>query len=213
MTYYIYTLSDPRNNQVKYIGYSKNPKERYFNHLCTTKLKTKKNSWIKSLKRKDLNPILDLLDECSSIEEVHDLEVYWISQFKTWGFDLVNGTLGGEGREAPVKNETKIKISKTLKDKYSKEPHKLKGKEWTQSHKDLWSNLRKGKIPVCSFKGHSHPNKKKIECYKNGILLKEFDSILQASKELNINPGSISNNCKKKSKTAKGYEFKYKDAA
>jgi predicted GIY-YIG superfamily endonuclease len=56
--YYIYTLSDPITNEIRYIGYSKDPKKRYANHLCISKLKSKKNSWIKSLKNKGLKPIM-----------------------------------------------------------------------------------------------------------------------------------------------------------
>ena len=50
-TLYIYTLTDPIDGLVKYVGMTNNPKRRLSEHLIEKTL-TKKNNWIKSLIKK-----------------------------------------------------------------------------------------------------------------------------------------------------------------
>lgn len=95
---FIYILWDPRNNGKCYIGKSNNPTRRFLYGHCSvyTVIKTKKESWIKSLKNKGLKPILEVIDEVP-ISEWKFWEMYYISLYKSWGFSLTNGTLGGDG--------------------------------------------------------------------------------------------------------------------
>ncbi|OHC00341.1 MAG: hypothetical protein A2Z57_04420 [Planctomycetes bacterium RIFCSPHIGHO2_12_39_6] len=58
---YIYTLSDPRNNQVRYVGKTNNLRTRFINHLRED-YKGRKPNWIKSLKNKGLLPIIEAVD-------------------------------------------------------------------------------------------------------------------------------------------------------
>lgn len=101
-TTYIYCLFDPITEQPKYIGKSDNPQKRFTEHL-NEKGKTKKINWIKSLKKKGLLPILEILDEVSTADW-KVIESMYIFLFKGWGFDLVNGTLGGDGSSAGAAN-------------------------------------------------------------------------------------------------------------
>lgn len=97
-TKFIYTLSDPNNGIVRYIGKTNNIKKRLQKHLSNNHLSspTKKNNWIISLIRKDMIPIIEVLDEVDS-NDIDFYEVFYISLFKSWGFDLLNGTDGGDG--------------------------------------------------------------------------------------------------------------------
>lgn len=97
--FYIYTLTDPIDKQIKYVGKTKDTKDRLSRHLSPVNLKeswTSKNKWLLWLKNQNLKPIMEVIDEGDS-ENIDDLEKYWISQFKTWGFKLKNETEGGEG--------------------------------------------------------------------------------------------------------------------
>jgi len=47
-------------------------------------------------------------------------------------------------------------------------------------------------------------------CKKNKSVIKEFNSITEACKELNVNLGCVANILKGKRKSAKGYYFEYK---
>jgi hypothetical protein len=102
----IYTLSDPRDNKVKYIGItSKKLTVRLSGHCAETKANTKKVNWIKSLKNIELKPIITEIDCVSTYEEALFFEQYWISQFRSWGFALLNLTDGGEGAKGWVPSE------------------------------------------------------------------------------------------------------------
>jgi len=114
---YIYTLSD--SSGIRYIGKSDNPAKRLSIHLKESKLKrTKKEKWIFSLKAKGQKPILEILDEVDSYNWSF-YECYWISQFKSWEFKLLNGTSGGEGSDGfkgkKLSEESKKKIRDKIK--------------------------------------------------------------------------------------------------
>ena len=96
MTTYIYTLEHPITNEIRYIGKTNNLKKRLHHHWTVGyKSNNKTGNWLKSLKKLKLKPIMNLLDETT--DNWQQLEMYWISQFKTWGFRLTNHTDGGEG--------------------------------------------------------------------------------------------------------------------
>src|ERR1700752_5538931 len=94
----IYTLQDPITLEYKYIGKTINKLEyRLSAHISETKKGRScyRHCWIKSLLNKGLHPLIELLDETEDVNW-NWLEIYWISQFKTWGFNLVNLSDGGE---------------------------------------------------------------------------------------------------------------------
>lgn len=93
----IYVLIDPETNKIRYVGKANNIKQRYKAHLNKArKHQIHKKNWIESLKKKGLRPILEIIDVVP-INEWIFWETYWISQFRTWGFNLINYTNGGEG--------------------------------------------------------------------------------------------------------------------
>lgn len=100
-TVFIYTLSDPITNDIKYIGKATDLDIRLDKHIKLGKENIGKNSnkrvsWIKSLLKKGLEPKMEILDEVPE-QEWKFWETYWIWQFLTWGFKLKNGTYGGDG--------------------------------------------------------------------------------------------------------------------
>jgi len=114
--YYIYTLSDPIDGEVKYVGKTKDLKDRMWRHMEPSNLKnawTSKTKWILWLKKQGLKPIMDILDE-GDANNINDLERYWISQIKTWGYRLKNDTSGGQGADywkgKKLSNEHKLKV-------------------------------------------------------------------------------------------------------
>lgn len=102
----VYTLSDPRDNTIKYIGItSQKLTKRLATHCAEIKSNTKKVNWIKSLKNIKLKPIITEIDCFNTYKEVLFFEQYWISQFRSWGFALLNLTDGGEGTKGWVPSE------------------------------------------------------------------------------------------------------------
>lgn len=98
-TTFIYGLSDPRTDKVRYIGKSNNPKKRYNRHLSLKGI-SHKNSWISQLKSEGYLPTLEIIDEVSKREWQY-WERFWIHQFECWGFNLTNMTKGGDGFYTP----------------------------------------------------------------------------------------------------------------
>ncbi len=133
--YFIYTLSDPRTNKIRYIGQTNNPNNRLKRHLQKSYLEkydknTYKSNWIKSLLKENVFPVMEILDEGTK-ENINDLEIYWIAQFKTWGFKLTNLSEGGEfgvdwtGRKHTA--ETKKKMSDNCTRKVAVAEYDLNG--------------------------------------------------------------------------------------
>lgn len=91
---YIYTLTDPRDGILKYVGKAKNLRKRFTLHKCDSRGKSKVINWNRKLKSLGLEPIMEVVDEC--LESDWELmEQYWIAQMKAWGFPLKNMTSGG----------------------------------------------------------------------------------------------------------------------
>jgi hypothetical protein len=59
---YIYGLVDPDDKVIKYVGKTKNPKQRYMLHLLD-KEKSPKTDWIKNLKQKNKFPVFQIMKE------------------------------------------------------------------------------------------------------------------------------------------------------
>lgn len=97
---FIYTLSSSSNpNDIRYVGKTKNIKDRIRRHISNYYLNIEdnyKNRWIKSELSKGNKIIIDEIDLVQE-ESWKESEKYWIEQFKNWGFKLVNTTEGGEG--------------------------------------------------------------------------------------------------------------------
>ena len=103
----IYTLTDPRTNEVRYVGKANNVKQRYKAHLNRArKHQTYKKNWLEQLRREGLKPIIDVIDVVP-MGDWQYWETYWISQMKQWGFNLVNHTNGGDG--CSFANQTSFK--------------------------------------------------------------------------------------------------------
>lgn len=97
MKTFIYILIDPRDNQVRYIGKTKNITRRFNQHISeASKIRTYKNNWLLQLKLNKLRPEIVVIDECEDNSWVM-LEQWYIELFKSWGYKLTNLTKGGEG--------------------------------------------------------------------------------------------------------------------
>lgn len=109
MKVYIYSLSDPITNEVRYIGKTIRIKKRYKEHIYKARLpKTHRDFWILKLLNMELKPTMSILEECNE-ENWGSREQYYISIHS----NLTNLTLGGEGSHGYVpKEETKEKLRK-----------------------------------------------------------------------------------------------------
>lgn len=166
---FIYALIDPLDNDIRYIGKTNNVKRRLMRHIQDSKfLDSYKDRWVRFLKKEGRNPEIIIIDEVLVNDWVIS-EQYWISQFKSWGFKLTNGTDGGDQPPSNIgrkhREESKIKMSKSKIGKPI--PWLNTGLERSEEHKLNLSNSLKGRIS-------EKKNKCYIEIYgeENGLALK-----------------------------------------
>ena len=109
---YIYSLTDPITNQIRYIGKSIDPQQRYYAHISRCKeRRTHTNCWIYGLSSKNLKPILNIIEECNELNWV-EREQHHISLHE----NLTNLTIGGEGTHGlKASDEAKLKMSNARK--------------------------------------------------------------------------------------------------
>jgi hypothetical protein len=90
----VYALSDPRTNEVHYVGRTKQVKRRYTEHLKRAHHNEIKEAWMKELKEVGMVPTLVILE--SNIDEslICERENHWIQYYLDQGAPLtnINGT-------------------------------------------------------------------------------------------------------------------------
>lgn len=123
---FIYTLIDPRTDEIKYVGKTNNLKTRLSKHV-NRKLNTKVSCWIRSLLKEDLLPVMEVLDEVPD-SEWQFWEQHWIWLCLSWGFNLKNGTYGGDGGDVHFTADTIRK----LREMNLGEKNPMYGKKHTQ---------------------------------------------------------------------------------
>ena len=213
MKTYIYILRHPETFEIRYVGKTNNIKRRFAQHKskkCLEKTGSKKLAyWVLKLLSNNLLPIMEIIEECD--DNWAEREKYWISYYSNT--NLCNLSNGGEGvghndyTKSKIKNaltgrkrsdEEKQAISKAM---IGKKRGKYTNTEW---HKKRYENPEERK--KCGIK-----LRKKVGQYDlENNLIQEFESLREASRQLNIDCGSISKCCRGKNKSAGGYIWKYK---
>jgi hypothetical protein len=192
---FIYALSDPRNNKIRYIGKANSPESRYRNHYNSSRDKnTHKRNWINSVRKDGFRPELLILDEVPK-NDWHYWEKFYISLFKTWGFNLLNYTNGGDGSTFGNKGSWKK----------GNVPHN-KGIPCSEETKNKIRNKLTGTTNISSYKpiiqyDLSYNIIKRYKCAKDAI--DESNGLFSASK--------ISSCLKGKTKHHRGFVWKYDD--
>ena len=213
MKTYIYILRHPETFEIRYVGKTNNIKRRFAQHKskkCLEKTGSKKlASWILKLLSNNLLPIMEIIEECDDNWE--EREKYWISYYSNT--NLCNLSNGGEGVGHNDYTKSKIKNALTGRKRSDEEKQaiskamigKKRGKYTnTEGHKKRYENPEERK--KCGIK-----LRKKVGQYDlENNLIQEFESLREASRQLNIDCGSISKCCRGKIKSEGGYIWKYK---
>ena len=140
---YIYTLSDPITNQIRYLGKTINLNIRYWKHISErTRCKTHKERWINKLYNLGYRPTMEVID-IVPIKDWSFWEKWWIELLKTWNINLVNIAVGGNG--AASGNAHHLFGKTHSLEALSKISKANKGKVLSQEHKNKIYNALKGK--------------------------------------------------------------------
>lgn len=236
----IYTLSDPDTGKVRYVGKTcKSLSSRYAQHIyawkrCSGKKLSHVNNWIKNLAIDNKKPVIELVDVVEDFVW-QDAEKGYILLYKSFGCNLTNLTLGGEGTmgykatdESKKKRLESLAVSKFWKEKIErhseimKDLHKNKNIKFGYAHLDEEKRKEIGAKHSLKMKQKhlENPNlaknisasrRKPVELITiDGKVLFEFESVAAAGRALNIDSTHIVRVCKGKSKHAYGYYFQYK---
>lgn len=139
---YIYGLVDPRNNKLRYIGKSDDPKVRFAKHIREAKRSTilHRCAWIRGLLNEGLSPKLILLMQIPSLKWQIS-ERLLIFSLKSSNYDLTNmadGGLGGStSRGKKRSKESRKNIQQGLKKLWDNNDQ-LREKQ-RQDAKKLWA--------------------------------------------------------------------------
>lgn len=234
----IYKITNPDSNI--YIGQSiniKNRKDSYRKLACKKQpkifLSLKKHGW-----KQHIFEIIEYCSIEQLNERETYWKQYYLDQAKgDWSKVLFCGLFDTGG--GPKANEHKQNISNSLKNKPKSEQHKLNmklahlgkkrpkyiGEKISESklgtkqtriktRKDVGipkSDKHKQKMSLAKLgKPSTNPKKPILQYDKQGNFIKEWSSISEAGKELNIHYSNIPACCKGKKKTVGGFIWRYK---
>lgn len=141
----IYTLSDPRTLEVRYVGMTtKTLEARLKGHLRNLREKNHRARWINSLRDAGLTPVIAEIDAVSVDRRV-EAEQRWIALYRAQGARLVNSTDGGEGAPGfKMSPEARKKLSEAKRGK--PQPHLLPYRLGVPHSEETKERIRKATI-------------------------------------------------------------------
>ena len=92
--YSVYNLLNPIDNNIFYVGCTKNPYNRFYSHYQGDN-NIKKSNLIKEIRSNGYKPIMNVLKEVDNIELAEFIETEFIELYKFKGYDLLNKNNGG----------------------------------------------------------------------------------------------------------------------
>ena len=148
MKYTIYCLKCPIKNEIKYVGRSKNIKDRYRRH-CNIKSSVNENmkQWILELNKIKMLPLLDILETNLEMYQAEEKEKFYIKKFDT----LLN--ISGGGLLPPNKKGYKFSLESRRK-KFETSP--LKKKVYQYNKKNELIAEFEGVREACRITGIDH---------------------------------------------------------
>lgn len=90
LPYIVYTLSDPQDASIHYVGISKHVERRYQEHVSCSGVNLQKNIWVISLLQKNLRPELTTIETVIGSQSAKERETYWIEHHLRNGSPLTN---------------------------------------------------------------------------------------------------------------------------
>jgi hypothetical protein len=154
----IYGLHHPITNQIRYVGKSNDPNNRYKRHLIA-KDNSYKSKWVRSLAKKGLQPVMKIIEWCNESNWAKQ-ERYWITKIKyDWEQPLTNITLGGDGGNT------------------------WEGRKHSQESKDKIGLANKGKKHTSNIERNKRLKSKRVVQYSlDGKKIRLFSSVTNAAK-------------------------------
>lgn len=228
---YIYVLLDPRDNEVRYVGKTSNPKSRLSGHISECKRESSKHyraRWIRSLLKDNLKPIIKFIKVCP-LNDFEKFETEYIKIFKS--DKLTNSDETGQGNTGRIKEvidrmskpKSRIVYQYDLDGNFIKEYRSVReaGKSLNiyHSHISRCCNgeykhtqgfiFRYNKTEVDKVENPNSVKKIVIEINDNDEEIGRWKSIMDCSRSIGIDSGNISRVCNGIRKNIKKRRFKF----
>lgn len=219
-------------NGRQYVGASNNIKRRYQEHI-SPKRKNLLFAIYKAFNKYGIEnfkfDVLEIVEDCSIVFE---REVFWIEKLNP-RYNHNKGGLGNVGLslkdsvkqklrdlgkmqwQNKTEEQKQVIIKNNLtgpKDKYimpEEQKQRLRelqiGRKWTEIQREKVISAQKK-----SMLGNSNGNKK-VSSMINGVVVKTYSSLVEAAKEINRHPSTITGVLKGKKKRAGEFEWKYEN--
>jgi DNA-binding transcriptional regulator YiaG len=194
----IYGLIDPETKGIRYIGQSERPAERLTNH-CNESTVNHRTNWIKGLLSRDLRPGLVILEMVDGDKDWCEAERRWIALGKSLGWDLTNGTEGGDGVSG-LPEETRARMRKTWLGRKHRPESIAKmsegrcGRRHSEEHKTKMSRIMKGRTIDWGDKISKAISKLTDDQVREArALLAQGVTQDRIAEKLGVNKGTISN--------------------
>jgi hypothetical protein len=228
---YIYILIDPRDNTVRYVGKTSNPKYRLSGHISECKKENilhRRAKWIRNLLKEGLKPIITFIKVCP-LSQFEKYESYYIKLYSS--HKLTNSDEDGQGNKNRKREVLDRQSKKSGKKVYQ---YKLDGTllKWFRSVRSAAVELKlnHGNISKCCngifehtggfifrykrldyIKKVESPNAVKksiIEVDIEGNEINRWVSIMECSRDTKLNHGNLSKVCSGKLKSISKRFFK-----
>lgn len=124
-TAYIYALLDPDTDEIRYIGWTKQPPIRFSGHISDAKRRCKShcNRWVATLLECGKLPVMQIIEETDT-DHFAERECYWIDYHRSIGTRLTNTADGGSGAPGVhLSDEHKKRLSEIAKASGRKPPN------------------------------------------------------------------------------------------
>jgi len=230
--YKVYYLRNSLNNEVFYVGYTKNLFRRLADHIKEASEHQKlleKGNYILNFMNSGGFPIIKVLEFSNSLKEAQEIEIFYIREFhKSFKlFNISSGGAGTTGVSRPSKKRIRVcKINpKTLLVEETYESIAIASELTGISSADI-GNCCSGKRfsarkyfwckekdfinfkPIYNLK-KGYKTKKKIEKYDlNNNLIETYSSITEAALLNNLSISKICNASNGQQKTSGGFKWK-----
>lgn len=199
----IYKITNNINNKV-YVGQTvRTLEERMAEHQRHSRIVVDK-----AIKKYGIDNFeIEIIDKASSIEELNELEIKWISFYNSIAPNGYNQCIGGDNTLGyNHKEESKKKMSKAKKKMYLGENNPFFGKTHSDHQKAKWSKERKGRDMTKVTEASFEKTRKKVINLDTGEV---FDSIQDAADKYNLKHTHISRVCRGGRKTTGGFRWAY----
>ena len=227
----VYFFENRLTNE-KYIGVTKDLKRRFIEHDSKSRFKKGTSELYKAFRKYGKeNFTFEIIEHLKDEYQLRIREIFWIQFYKP----KYNSTLGGYGVKGIVVSEKTRYILKvkgkaqwermSQENKSNQVRNNLTGPKpgyvMPEAQKQRLRELRAGtkssteakaKISAAnkiSCKGNKNGNKAVIS-FKNGILIKEYISAVEAGLDIGIHPSGITGVLKGRKKTSGGFSWEYK---